>query len=230
MDLIEKLKYVSLTDIGHREVNQDYIKIFNNKYYKIFIIADGCGGHEGSEIAAKYLLDGINIYSTENNNLIVKYTKDSIFKLISFAIDYMSEKLSEYSCEDAATTIAMVFINKFHTIYCHIGDSRIYRISKKNRVWHTKDHAVKNSNILTRSVSFYSKPNPEIKIGKKIEKGETIIICSDGFWEYLNRDILIKIHCSNFIEKKDIIKNYILNIKKENSEIDNISCIIISTD
>ncbi len=42
------------TDLGNiRSLNEDYFEFYENKDFKIYVVADGMGGHNAGEVASK---------------------------------------------------------------------------------------------------------------------------------------------------------------------------------
>ena len=99
------------------------------------------------------------------------------------------------------TVVAVVILNGFAAV-AHVGDSRAYFINDNIRQI-TRDHSVvqylidtgritkeaakthPDRNVITRAVGV----NPEVDVDVDIipiNEGETILICSDGLYEYVS--------------------------------------------
>jgi serine/threonine protein phosphatase PrpC len=63
-------------------------------------------------------------------------------------------------------------------------------------------------NQLTRSITIQKKHHAEINIYPPIQKGETFILCTDGFWEFIKEKELLQLASDecNLHELKKVAK------------------------
>ena len=67
-----------VSDIGMvRNLNEDYAKYLECNDFKIYVVADGMGGHNAGEVASKMAAEGIVNYVGENFS---ENTKDVVLK------------------------------------------------------------------------------------------------------------------------------------------------------
>ena len=175
------------TNKGGREINEDSM-LHNDK---LFIVADGLGGHNAGEEASRTAVDFIS------RNLGTDYSENKLKDLI--------EKANTAVCDlgsDALTTVAMAVIDKGVLRYANVGDSRVY-VFRKNRVFaYTKDHSVcqmavdmgelkyediRGNQDRSKLLKVLGNPAP-VKLKKlyqpiRLQDGDAFIVCSDGFWE-----------------------------------------------
>ena len=106
------------------------------------------------------------------------------------------------------TVVAVVILNGFAAI-AHIGDSRAYLISDDIKQI-TKDHSVvqylidvgritpeqakthPDRNVITRAVGVTAEIDVDVDI-VPINSGETILICTDGLYEYISDSEMFEI-------------------------------------
>src|SRR5665647_822166 len=70
-----------LTDVGNfRKVNEDYIDYYTDETKRIYVIADGMGGHNAGEIASKLAVE--NTISYINSLSQLDDLEDSIRKAV----------------------------------------------------------------------------------------------------------------------------------------------------
>lgn len=205
-----KLQCFQLTSAGDREINQDAMGRIVTDGYSLFIVADGLGGHQSGEKASRYLCQAIlqlaNVYSPRIGPDPIKTMNAWYYS----AIDEMKRLFGDDpSAAEAHTTCALLYIDSERTITAHCGDSRIYRMNANQVLWRTKDHSKTQQllddgaiteremglhpeqNQLTRSVNIGQSHPPEIHVYPAIKLGETFLLCTDGFWEYIKPAELI---------------------------------------
>ena len=96
------------SDVGNvRELNEDYAAFIEDERFKIYLVADGMGGHNAGEIASNLAVKSIMRYlmehSEENEDLLlnaVKYANNEIYEI--------SQKNDK--CKGMGTTITGCFI------------------------------------------------------------------------------------------------------------------------
>lgn len=136
------------TDVGkHRPNNEDafYIPKEDINLPKLFIVADGMGGHQGGEIASKLAVKEVSDYI--NKNIVRNLSKSQIRKIIENSLVVANEKILKISIKTPdwrgmGTTITMALFYDNLLYIGHIGDSRAYRIRDNKIDLLTKDHSL----------------------------------------------------------------------------------------
>lgn len=210
-----KLECHQLTSIGDREANQDCMA--NSMYddYALFVVADGLGGHHAGEKASKFFCQGMFRQAPKFQKRL-KSSPDKIKSIfsqwISAAIADMAESFSgDVEAVNSYTTCVILYLDEMMTITAHCGDSRIYRMNHQQVLWRTKDHSLiqkeldegniterdmglhPEQNQLTRSINIQKQHASEIRLYPPIKKGETFILCTDGFWEFIKEKDLLQL-------------------------------------
>lgn len=125
------------TNIGLiRKNNEDVavtIKHPKDKNIILLLIADGMGGKDHGELAAKYVAEKIEKWfikklPTTFNDL--EKLEDNLEKQI---MKINNEIIKKYGLDEVGTTLSMSIVTKKGTLNINIGDSRIY-IYKNNRL------------------------------------------------------------------------------------------------
>ena len=136
-----RVEVVSQTDVGRRrESNQDSIFIDENK--KLFIVADGMGGHLGGKEASELAVKAI----TES---FFKKKSDDPLEAIKYAFSKASHVILEESRRNKkltgmGTTGTALYLNQNYAYIGHVGDSRVY-LYNKGTLWQlTEDHSLVN--------------------------------------------------------------------------------------
>ncbi|MBQ5551654.1 MAG: serine/threonine-protein phosphatase, partial [Bacteroidales bacterium] len=130
--------YTSHTDKGAvRANNEDSSGYVDSVNGHVFVVCDGCGGLPCGEKASQTVVNSLKFFFTNY------YYKDPV-QGIKDAIDYAQTRLLEEGrqhpeCAGMATTLVLVLVRYNKAYYAHIGDSRIYFLSKGQLKQITKD-------------------------------------------------------------------------------------------
>lgn len=182
-----------LTGIGKRESNQDFICIDRlESGASFFLIADGMGGYEKGDDAARIV--------SENIFTFLNYVESVNEQNIQKAVQKANLALKQFNIKNnikSGATIGGIIIEKNISHIFWVGDVMVYQINKDKVLFQTKSHTLVNSllesnsikedkslekykHIVTRSVS--GKPS-ESNIGYHstvFSQDNLFIICSDG--------------------------------------------------
>ena len=207
---MNELEFYQLTSIGNREVNQDCMAHRVCADYAVFVVADGLGGHHAGEKASQFFCRGLIGLTEKYRSLMSTQTETAMAAWVAEAVLKMRELFAEDPVADNAhTTCAILYLDGERTIAAHCGDSRIYRLSAEQILWRTKDHSVPQElfdegkisewemgvhpeqHKLTRSINVLSPPIVDVSFFSPISTGETFILCSDGFWEFVKEQELL---------------------------------------
>lgn len=204
---IEQKKFVFeisyISEQGGRPVNEDSVAVTQMRENILLSVADGLGAHGGGDIAAK-------IASEVAKEEYMKITNPkaaaihNIFQTIDDAI--VAKQTNDLKMK---TTLACVLC-RYKWIYAaHLGDTRIYTFKNDKETYLTVDHSVayeevmknhgtlddirKNPNRhILKAALGVGKIRPPDVFKQKIRDNLSILICSDGFWEYVNEDEMLE--------------------------------------
>ncbi len=210
------------TDVGQiRQVNEDSIKLVNE--HRLWILADGMGGHAAGQLASQMSVDEISHFLTAT---ILKpnfkfpfdyekqYTKEE--NLLKSAIRAANIRIYNRSLKEpqyqgmGTTTIAVQQVSENQILIGHVGDSRCYRFRKGIFEQLTMDHSLLNHLI------YQMRMPPEeakAKVGKnvivravgldddvevdliktQIEVDDLYLICSDGLSDLLTSQFIVQV-------------------------------------
>ena len=198
---IEQNKYVfdisSVSEQGGRPVNEDSVVVESSEEQVLLSIADGLGAHGCGDVASGIASDGVK-------NDYPKLTKPTpanvqeIFLSINDAI--LAEQTEEIQMK---TTLACVLCRRNRIYGAHVGDTRIYTFRGSGKMYHTADHTFAyeeimknhgtlddlrnnpNRHILSAALGV-EMPRPPDQFRQRIGDRFSLLICSDGFWEYVS--------------------------------------------
>ncbi len=198
-----ELEHGSATHIGQRRSeNQDFFKIHKRK--KLFVVADGMGGHEYGELAAKI---AANTVSKHFNPKDVKMLSNAVIIAhgkIKAKARQISQKTRVRKVEMGTTLTALHISKAGNAHFAHVGDSRLYRFVNGHLEQLTEDHTVENdflkAGIIQKGdpVDLYIKNALAQALGFKnivpqtgiheVEPGHVYLLCSDGLTKHVDDD------------------------------------------
>lgn len=202
-----KIQFYEATNQGARESNQDYFSHVITEDWCCFVLADGLGGHFRGDIASKAYCEALCTQALHHAEKIVKTHAQGIDELMLDAWKIMCHDIhAQYGKVDSHTTITIAWLDDNQFISAHVGDSRVYRLNANEIIFRTPDHTPVQElyekhliteddfaghplqNRLLRTVNLYDAPLADIFVQDPLEKGETVILCSDGLWNFLMKD------------------------------------------
>ncbi len=200
-----RLKVCSISEMGTmRQNNEDvYLEMLEHAF---FAIADGMGGHNAGEVAAREAIGSlaktVHNFSTP---LSPKPSIVSVQKAVCSANAWVHNlSLGKEELKGMGTTLSCFLIENEELLFAHVGDSRLYRF-RKNLTQLTEDHSLRaqlikqgklkadeahtfaQKNIVTRAVGTSREVMPDVGT-TPIENGDLYMLCSDGLSDYLTDD------------------------------------------
>lgn len=229
-----------LSDIGNiREINEDCLGCHEDMEKKIYIVADGMGGHNAGEVASKLAVDTTLDYINSVCCL------EDLEKVLKEAIEFSNKKIIESSntsnsLNGMGTTITACIVNEHKMAVANVGDSRCYIIDAYGIHQVTKDHSLvqelldsgniteeeaavhPNKNIITRALGTSKKVEIDTYL-IDLKDVFKVMLCTDGLSNSLTAeemyDIIINNDTTSACEK-------LISISKQRGGRDNITVII----
>ena len=220
------------TDCGRiREQNEDTYGYRDN----LFVVADGMGGHRAGEIAS-----AIAVETILSVNLGTEVSlKDAVLKANQAILNEVAVHPERIGM---GTTVALLFLDVNLAYFTHIGDSRIYLLSKGSLIQLTDDHSlvaelVRNGgitleeakihpqrNILTRALGTEGELEVDVH-SVPAHNGDKFLLCSDGLTGMLD-EIAIKDFLLRGDEPQRIVEN-LIDAANQRGGNDNITVILV---
>ncbi|MCA6573703.1 MAG: PP2C family protein-serine/threonine phosphatase [Pseudanabaena sp.] len=239
-----KCLFAGATDTGCvRSANQDSYYIDPDG--RFFVVADGMGGHAGGEIASKIAVDSIracleSFWDAEIDPQ--KLMQDAIDKANQAIIN---DQMANPVRSDMGTTVVLLLFRDERPWFCHIGDSRLYRLRGTKLEQISDDHTWIARAIQTGIVNAHdAKIHPwrhmllqclgreDLKsiTAREIEwqPGDRFLICSDGLTEEVT-DARITHHLKSILNCQQAAEALIDSAKKHGGR-DNITVVIVSNE
>lgn len=167
-----------LSDIGNvRKLNEDYADYYESEELKIYIIADGMGGHNAGEVASKIAVETTMEYIKKENDI----GEDEIGVCLESAVKYANGKIHERSknsecLSGMGTTITACLIKNNKMVVANVGDSSCFSITKNGIKKITKDHSLVQQLVDSGSITeeeAMTHPNKNI-ITRALGTGEFV--------------------------------------------------------
>ena len=176
--------------------------------FGIYLVADGMGGHQSGEVASSLAAQAATQYLMAQVFGGFMFDRESfsdhdLKDLIKEAVDE-AQTLIKRRVPGGGTTLTLVLALGDRLFYAHVGDSRLYVIGKDGALTlKTKDHTLvkrlvdlgeiseqeasshPQRNVLYRALGQTDPFEPAVD-QFSMEKGERLLICSDGLWSVLN--------------------------------------------
>ena len=203
-----KITCEARSDVGRkRRGNED--ALFLNPEQRLYVVADGMGGHAAGEVASKVAVDSINEFVTQTGDNAqitwpfglddsISYDGNRLKTAIRHANRRVLEATRERSeYEGMATTVAAVLVDDDVANLAHVGDSRIYLWSGGQIELLTSDHSWVNEqiqtgvispeqarshplrNVVTRALGGRTDLLVDVQ-ARKMKAGDVLLLCSDG--------------------------------------------------
>ncbi|AGK97317.1 Stp1/IreP family PP2C-type Ser/Thr phosphatase [Clostridium pasteurianum] len=229
-----------LSDIGlSRKLNEDYVGTYEDDLKKVYIIADGMGGHNAGEIASKIAVDSTIKYI---NNLSEFNDPETILceAIKSANIDIYNKSQENSSMTGMGTTITACLIIKDRLLVANVGDSSCFIVKPNDIIKITKDHSLvqqlvdsgsiteeeavnhPNKNIITRALGTNITVDVDL-FSIDIKDILKVILCTDGLTNVVSKHEIYDIIIKN--NNKDAC-NQLVELSKMKGSKDNISVII----
>jgi serine/threonine protein phosphatase PrpC len=216
-----KVTYQALTDVGRkRKGNED--SLFVNPEQKLFVVADGMGGHAAGEIASRIAVDSINefVCLTGGDEEItwpfgldetISYDGNRLKTAVRFANKKVLEATKEKSeYEGMATTVCAVLVDDQVANLAHVGDSRVYLFREGQLSQLTSDHSWVNEQIQSGVISAEQARTHPLRnvvtraLGGKadlqvdmqthdFQTGDVLLLCSDGLTTMIPDDEIARV-------------------------------------
>ena len=154
-----ELTFAAATDVGRQRThNEDNFLI--DKKLRLFLVADGMGGHAAGEVASSIAVHEIRDAVHKNRDLLDRYRADEtgggaleILQMLEHAVQHAcstvhSRAQAEADKRGMGTTTSVLLIagapDHLRGFIAHVGDSRIYLARQSQSHQLTEDHSLLN--------------------------------------------------------------------------------------
>jgi len=154
-----ELSFAAATDVGRqRNHNEDNFLI--DKKLRLFMVADGMGGHAAGEVASSIAVHEIRDAVNNNRDLIDRYRVDhpgvqayEILQVLEHAVQAACSAVHQRAQAEpdkrgmgTTTTVLLIAGASDHLrgFIAHVGDSRVYLVRQNQSHVLTEDHSLMN--------------------------------------------------------------------------------------
>jgi protein phosphatase len=244
------VKAFGLTETGPvRHLNEDCF--VSAEDLRLFVVADGMGGHAAGEVAARVAVESIQNFirrSHENTDFswpygidpTLSYEANRVKTAVSLAnrrINKLAEEHDDYL--GMGTTVVCALLSDSHLIAAHVGDSRLYLCNETELIQLTKDDSWaatmlggKDGNsgpqatrhVLTNVLG--ARPDTEVHLlERKLSGDETLLLCSDGLHGSVPHETLWSMMASN--QDLPVLAQSLISTALEHGSRDNITALVV---
>jgi PPM family protein phosphatase len=248
------VKAYGLTHVGRqRQHNEDSFLVADEA--KLYLVADGMGGHAAGEIASRIAVDSISefILHTKEDDGTWPHAYDEHYRRttnrLMAAVRMANTRVLEAMRKDArlrgmGTTVVACMADGKTMSFAHVGDSRAYLIRDKQLSRITNDHswvfeqvqagmlteaeAEKHPlrNVITRALGGALQVTPDAS-EVEIQSGDVYLLCSDGLTGMVPEDDILRIVSEN--EKLEDACQVLIDKANERGGLDNVTAILVRT-
>ncbi len=235
------------SDIGrHRLKNEDSMMVSNSpigKLSNVYAIADGMGGHKAGNVASTVAIECFEEYIEAAVN-----KDDEILDILIGGINHANNIVYNMTLENddysnMGTTFLACTVEGKNAYIAHVGDCRLYKISKGAITQITNDHSfvaeLVRTGIITEAEAEVHPERSSITraVGAEptviadgiicsVAEGDKIVMCSDGLTNMVKNPEILKIANDDALTIEQRIDK-LINMANENGGYDNITVIII---
>ncbi|HAA31982.1 MAG TPA: protein phosphatase [Cyanobacteria bacterium UBA8553] len=252
------------TDIGHlRDHNEDYFGIYTQiqkqenpigrsvKARGLYVLCDGMGGHAAGEVASAMAVETLNRYFQEHwhDQLPTEDIVREAVRLANQGIYDVNQQNARSGSGRMGTTLAMMLVQNTEAVIAHVGDSRVYRLTRKRGLEQlTVDHEVGQREI-ARGVDpdiAYSRPDayqltqalgprgeqfviPDVQY-LELNEDTLFVLCSDGLSDHNFTETHWQTHLAPLLSSRANLDQgmfQLIELANEHNGHDNITAILI---
>ena len=240
------------TNIGRkRKVNQDSFLMEPGS--RLFVVADGMGGHAGGETASRVAVTTIEQEMATararskgafdapgplENTPLAGVLRD-VVESVCAAVFHAGKANPEL--EGMGTTSIALLCHAGYAVAGHVGDSRLYIARNGQLQQLSEDHSLVNEqvkaglitveqarhsrfkNIITRSVGFEEDVLVDV-FGVRLERGDKLLLCSDGLSNMVEDDELLEALRNEPVEN---VPRHLVDLANSRGGDDNITVIVV---
>lgn len=236
-----------MTDVGQKRTeNEDNYLV--NEALKLFLVADGMGGHVGGDYASSLAVNTMEevLWNHASLESSMKAETAVLPDRLIHAARIAGRRIYETGTRDLefsgmGTTMVGLLVEGTEACVANVGDSRAYLIRSGEIRQVTEDHSLvadgvrngvitieeakthKMRNIVTRSLGYREDVDVDA-FQWVLEDGDTVLLCSDGLSSFVDSEDLLKVVLSNGLHEAS---KQLVQMACERGGDDNITLVVV---
>jgi protein phosphatase len=218
---------------------------------RLFVVADGMGGHAAGEVAARVAVESIENFirrTHETTDFSWPYGIDPTLSyegnrlktavcLANRRVNRMAENHDDYL--GMGTTVVCALVPDGQLIVAHVGDSRLYLCAENKLIQLTQDDTWaatvlggNSANIASQATRHVltnvlgARPETQVHLlQREISGEETLLLCSDGLHGSVPYDALQSVMASN--QELPTLAQVLISTALEHGSRDNITALVV---
>lgn len=198
------LKEYCMSNIGGRKTNDDTALISRQGDNAWVFVGDGLGAYAGGKQASQAAGDALMAMSRQGSMLSRERMAEG-----AQAADAAVKAIQQETGGNMKTTLVFLAVEGNQARWMHVGDSRLYHFRGGRLLKQTMDHSVSQMAVLMGEITqaeirFHEDRNrvlralggdsakPDISEPVELRQGDSFLLCTDGFWEYVTEEEMEK--------------------------------------
>lgn len=228
-----------------RSKNEDSYSVSAER--RLFIVADGMGGHNAGEIASSATVKIIDDHFTpvrlaamHGNPQEIRHSLVRSFEKANTIVSAMAEEKEEW--QGMGSTLVVAYIDDATLHLCHVGDARCYIVTKGSIRQLTSDHTtmverrrelsdtselvtqLQDRHVVTRVIG-YPFPEPPEYNSCQLRDDDRLLLCTDGLWSMVTDKTLIEVIAKSITPAEAV--NHLVDLANQAGGSDNITGVAI---
>ncbi|MCU0976941.1 MAG: serine/threonine-protein phosphatase [Steroidobacteraceae bacterium] len=199
-----QIEYADVSDVGHREENQDRAAVAADDRAALLLVLDGMGGHSDGALAAEIGRKAVlEAFAAEPHPLF------DPLGFLHLTLGRAHEAVAGAGRglpldQRPRATCAVCLVQQGAAYWAHLGDSRVYHLRNGAVLERTRDHShveqlLRDGQIREDEVHGHPLRNfvecciggehgvPDMTLSRRrpLQPGDILLACSDGVWSNL---------------------------------------------
>jgi serine/threonine protein phosphatase PrpC len=232
-----RYRHSAVSHVGRvRRVNEDSILALPDQ--KVWVVADGMGGHEAGDFASQTIVEQVAMMP---EGLPPAEAMQALRGAILRAHAAIAAEAVRRGAAIVGATVVALLLSENHYVAFWAGDSRLYRFRDGEIELLTTDHSTvaalvlagsltwdeaelhPQSNAITRAVGVDEVLDLD-KVHGEVRPGDRFLLCSDGLTKYAGFETLRRIVTAAPLET---VCERLLQLALDSGGADNISIIVV---
>jgi protein phosphatase len=237
------IESAGLSDVGRkRKINED--ALLREDELKLYLVADGMGGHKGGEVASRLVVQIVG-ETLRRHAAGRRATNTELIRQLGSSIQMANRVINRHSQQNPAlqgmgSTLSAVMFSGRSMIAANVGDSPIYLIRgdfvEVISVAHTymaeyatASHpdnappAEKYRHVITRSIGSREEVAPDIH-EIPCAAGDILVICSDGLSDLVDPGEIVQVVHSG---SPGLACRLLVDMANERGGTDNVTVVVV---